>query len=149
LVNIGNWNNYCEQKNIPILDEYYGNISLLYKCGFVNITNPYIEFAFPYLAFELSPDFSSQYFYDLMVYSKDGNILIDSLMNSLIEGNPLKTMSIAAPKDFISQFLYSSAFRWQYNYYLQVSNNPNFRVEQMIDIKSICVNLRENFKNIF
>jgi hypothetical protein len=150
LVNIGgNWYNYCEEQNIPILDLYYGNISLLYNGSFINITNPYINFEIPYLAFELLPDFSSQYFCDLMVYSKDGKVFIDSLINSIIEGKLLKTMSIAAPKDFISQFLYSSAFRWQYNYYLQVSNNPNFSVEQMIDLKSICVNLRENFQEYF
>ena len=149
LVNIGNWNNYCEEHNIPTLDEYYGNISLLYNCSFINVTDPYINFAIPYLAFELSPDFSSQYFCDMMFYSNDGKKFIDSLMNSIIEGKPLMTMSIAAPKDFISQLLYSSAFRLQYNYYLQVSNSPNFRDEQMIDLKSICVNLRENFQEYF
>ncbi len=149
LVDIGNWNSYCEKRNIPILDEYYGNISLLYNCSFVSITNPYIDFEFPYLAFELSPDFSSQYFCDLMFYSKDGKILIDLLINSIIESKSLKAISIAAPKDFISQVLYSSSFRSQYNYYLQVSNNPDFRVEQMVDLKSICINLRENFQEYF
>lgn len=148
-VDTGNWNLYCEQKNIQILDYYDGNISILYNGSFVSITNPYINFFMPHLAFELSPDFSSQYFYDLMVYSKDGKIFIDSLMNAIIEDKPLGTMSITAPKDLLNQILYSSAFRWQYNYYLQVSNNPNFRVEQMIDLKSICVNLRENFQEYF
>lgn len=147
LVNIGNWNSYCMDLNLSISDDYQGKISLLYSSGFVNITNPYIDFELPHLAFELSPEFSSQYFFDQMYYSKDGIHLIESLYNSLIESKSMKTINILAPKGLLSQILYSSAFRLEYHNYLQSTKNlSNLKVEQMIDLKSICISRRENFE---
>jgi hypothetical protein len=149
LVKNGNLNNYFETNKIPVLNEYYGNISLLFNSRFINVTSPNIDFDLPHLAFELSPDFSSQYFCDLMFNTKYGKEFMDSLWNLIFDGKSFKTLNITAPKDLIGQFLYSSAFRSQYHYYLQVTNNPNFLNKQMLDLKSICIDIRENFQEYF
>jgi hypothetical protein len=143
----GHWGEYCKSCQLPTTDDYYGKISLLYDNAFVNITNPSIMFDKPHLAFELSPQFSTQYFFDLMYYSSDGPNFIKELYKSLVDNRSLNSIHIPAPKDMVSQIVYSSAFRLQYNNYLNTIKDPsNLRVEQIIDLKSLCINRRDNFK---
>jgi len=148
LLNIGNWNSYCKDKNLSISDDYNDKISILYNNGFINTTKPYIDFEIPHLAFEISSEFSSQYFFDLMYYSNEGLDFMKSLHKTLVENISLKSLSISGPKDLLSQILYSASFRLEYNYYLHtLSTTSNLQVEQMMDLKATCINRRENFQD--
>jgi len=111
------------------------------------VTNPDIDFTLPFLTFELSNKFSSQYFYDYIYYSKEGIDLFKSLHNCLQNNKPFNSIFIPAPKNLMSQILYSSSFRLQLKSYEdEISNPNNFRVEQILDLKSICINRREHYQ---
>ena len=148
LVEIGNWSRYCEEKSIKTTNDYYTKTSVLYNNGFIQSTSPSVDLDVPHLAFEVDPSFSSQYFFDLMYYSKEGITFIKSLYDSLLNNNPIQSILISAPKDFVSQTIYSASFRLEHNYYLKsLTDTSNFQVEQMVDLKATCINRRQNFEN--
>ena len=145
-----NFSSFCKDKNLPLSDSYYEETSfLLNGTSFMNVSTPPLDFHWIYLAIKVSPNFSSQYLFDLISFSKEADYLLRYLIQTVSGKIPNERFSIQAPKDFNSQVKYSIEFRKNYEDYLKSVNNPvNFVVTEMVDLKSKIINQHEDFKYI-
>jgi hypothetical protein len=146
---IGDWTNFCLSKNFPLIDEFNKRISILYRHQTHLPTYELyhlLKFQVPFFAFELKEDFSCQYFFDYLNYSKNGDGFLRDLVKYLTSESTYSP-TIIAPKNFISQMTYSISFRYNfYDYLNELTSYSNYISEEIFDIKEILKNRKENFK---
>jgi hypothetical protein len=150
LINEGNWYSFClKHQLITDVDSMISihELPIIINNGVHTNCSPGINPVRPYLGISVKESFSSQYLFDFLRQSKDGEIFINNLRDHLLSNKSLNSLSISAPNSFIHQIKYSTEFRRQYDSYIyEATSRGNHSNESINDLKALYKNRRENIK---